>query len=177
MGSVIKDQFLFIRPPVLEMDGTFNLELMPGRHAALDVLLSSDELDMSKLEDGTLVGGQFVGKLDIIHDGNDHRMEFTGTRVQQDYPDLVVDNRVMTKLKDAARPATAKCRLSIFPPQQQYVDIALSLAPLWRICTTFPDAEPQEGNRVKWFVRVNPGGAIEHFNTETACSSLYYEAL
>jgi len=159
------------------MDGTFNLELMPGRHAALDVLLSSDELDMSKLEDGTMVSGQFVGKLDIIHDGDEHRMEFTGTRTQQDYPDLIVDTRVMTKLKDAARPATAKCRLSIFPPQQQYVDIALSLAPLWRIGTTFPEAEPQEGNRAKWFVRVNPGSAIEHFNTETACSSLYYEAL
>jgi hypothetical protein len=155
------------------MDGTFNLELTPGRHIALDVLISSDEHDMSKLEDGTKVLGQFVGKLEIVHDGDDHRVEFTGVRTLPGQPSPVV-NGVMTK---ASRPAVARCRLSIFPPQQQYVDIALSLAPLWKIGATFPNAEQLEGNRVRWYVRAHPDGVIHHVNTETACTSLYYELL
>lgn len=56
-------------PPVLEMDATFNLELVPGQYVALDTLVSSDELDMARMEDGTTVDGSFWGKLDIVHDG------------------------------------------------------------------------------------------------------------
>jgi hypothetical protein len=161
------------------MPATFNLELAPGQHAAIDVTCNSEDLDMSRLEDGTLVAGMFWGKLDIVHNGDEHHMEFSGTRLpDQDYsPEFMFDNRVMTKLKVASKPSTAKCRLSIFSPEAEYCDIVLSLSPLWRIGNTFPEAEPGEGNRIKWFVRVNKGGAIEHFSSETACSALYYEAL
>lgn len=161
------------------MPATFNLELIPGQHIAIDTTCTSDELDMSKGPDGNTVAGVFWGKLDIVHNGDDHSMEFTGTRLnEQEYPpEMMFDSRVVSKLTVAAKPPTARCHLSVLSPQQTYCDITLSFAPLWSVGTTYPEAEPQEGNRVKWFVRLNPGGVLEHFNSETVVSELYYEAL
>lgn len=68
-------------PPVLEMPATFNLELVPGQTVALDTTISSDELDMARMEDGTTVDGIFWGKLEIVHNGDEHNMEFSGTRI------------------------------------------------------------------------------------------------
>ena len=44
---------------------------------------------------------------------------------------------------------------------------------------SWPPAEsvPDNPNRVKWFLRVHPGGAVEHFETEMTATSLYYEAM
>ena len=44
------------RPPILDMPATFNLELTPGRTVAIDTICDSGDLDMSRTEDGTLVG-------------------------------------------------------------------------------------------------------------------------
>ncbi|EJF65896.1 hypothetical protein BD309DRAFT_1013767 [Dichomitus squalens] len=169
-------------PPVLEMPGTFALELAPGQHVALDTTITSDELDMARMEDGTTVDGSFWGKLDIVHDGDVHKMEFSGTRIQNTEnvsTDLIVDSRVINKLAVAAKPATAKCHLSILAPSQQYADVILSFSPLWKMGVSWPPAEsvPDNPNRVKWFLRVHPGGAVEHFETEMTATSLYYEAI
>ncbi|KAH9946082.1 uncharacterized protein BXZ73DRAFT_95587 [Epithele typhae] len=169
-------------PPVLEMPGTFSLELAPGQTVALDTTISSDELDMARMEDGTTVDGSFWGKLDIVHDGDDHRMEFSGTRIQNTEnvsTDLIIDSRVLNKLSYAAKPATAKCHLSILAPGQQYADVILSFSALWKMGVTWPPAEPLPDNpsKVKWFLRVHPGGAVEHFETEMTATSLYYEAI
>lgn len=166
-------------PPILEMDGIFNLELEKNRMVALDVTLTSDELDMSRMEDGTTVAGAFWGKLDIVHDGDTHKMEFSGTRLQdQSYnPDLLVDQRVISKLTVAAKPATAKCFLSIFAPQQEYCEVNVSFSPAWKIGVTWPPAENQTEDKFKYFLRVHPGGALEHFETETVVTSIYYEAM
>lgn len=89
------------------MPGTFNLELTPGQNVALDVTINSDELDMSRMEDGTLVDGMFWGKLDLIHSGDTHTMEFSGTRLPPGHeynPDLLIDTRVMTKLATVTKP-------------------------------------------------------------------------
>lgn len=57
-------------PPVLEMPATFNLELMPGRTVALDTICAADDdLDMSRTDDGTLVGKSFR---DLIVDLSTH---------------------------------------------------------------------------------------------------------
>lgn len=162
------------------MDATFNLELTPGQHIALDVSVNSDELDMSRMEDGTTVDGMFWGKLDIVHDGDTHKMEFSGTRLnnQQEYsPDFLFDSRVMTKLAVAAKPTAAKCQLSVLTPEMQYCDVILSFSPLWKIGTTWPPAEPVAENKVKYFLRVHPGGALEHFESEVVTTALYYEAV
>ncbi|KZT09488.1 uncharacterized protein LAESUDRAFT_756445 [Laetiporus sulphureus 93-53] len=167
-------------PPVLEMPATFNLELTPGTHVALDTLISSDELDMARMEDGTTVDGSFWGKLDIVHDGDTHKLEFSGTRIantQEISTDLIVDTRVINKLALAAKPATAKCHLSILAPVQQYCDVTLAFAPFWKLAVTWPPAEPIEDQKVKYFLRVHPGGALEHFESETIATSLYYEAI
>ncbi|KAG6866950.1 hypothetical protein C0991_003866 [Blastosporella zonata] len=167
-------------PPVLDMPATFNLELAPGQHVALDVNVNSDELDMARMEDGTLVDGMFWGKLDIIHAGDDHRMEFTGTRLpdNDDYKGAFrVDSRVMTKLAVAAKPVTAKCHLTIMTPSVQYCDVILQFSPLWQPGVTWPPAETVEDNKVKYFVRAHPGGALEHFETEMVTTALYYEAV
>lgn len=166
-------------PPVLEMPATFNLELVPGQHVALDTTVSSDELDMARMEDGTTVDGIFWGKLDIVHDGDKHSMEFSGTRIQSDeyMPDLMVDSRVITKLAVAAKPATAKCRLSLLAPAMQYVDVTLTCSDMWKMGVTWPPAEILEDGKVKYFLRVHPGGGFEHFETEMVATSIYYEAM
>nr|GAT53192.1 predicted protein [Mycena chlorophos] len=167
-------------PPVLEMPATFNLELVPGQHVALDVMVNSDELDMARMEDGTMVDGMFWGKLDIVHQGDNHKMEFSGTRLANDAnytPDFLFDSRVMTKLAVAAKPTTAKCSLSVLSPAVQYCDIMLTFSPLWKIGTTWPPAETLSENKVKYFLRVHPGGALEHFESEMVSTSLYYEAM
>lgn len=167
-------------PPVLEMPATFNLELVPGQHVALDTTVSSDELDMARMEDGTMVDGMFWGKLNIVHDGDNHFMDFSGTRLQQEdggvTPDMLVDSRVMTRLAVAAKPTTAKCHLSILAPSQQYCDVVLTLSPLWKLAVTWPPAEAIADNKVKYFLRVHPGGALEHFESEMVSTALYYEA-
>ncbi|KAJ7774551.1 hypothetical protein DFH07DRAFT_800026 [Mycena maculata] len=166
-------------PPVLEMPATFNLELMPGQHVALDVSVASDELDMARMEDGTMVDGMFWGKLDIVHQGDTHKMEFSGTRLANDNysPEFMFDSRVMSKLAVAAKPTTAKCHLSVLTPAMQYCDIMLTFAPLWKLGITWPPAENVSENKVKYFLRVHPGGALEHFESEMVATSLYYEAM
>ena len=164
------------------MPGTFNLELSPGQHVALDTLITSDELDMARMEDGTTVDGAFWGKLDIVHDGDTHKMEFSGTRIQNTEnvsTDLIIDSRVINKLAVVTKPATAKCHLSILAPSQQYADVILSFSALWKMGVSWPPAEmvPDNPTKVKWFLRVHPGGAVEHFETEMTATSLYYEAM
>lgn len=165
-------------PPVLEMPATFNLELTPGQTVALDTTVASDELDMARMEDGTTVDGIFWGKLHIIHDGDNHSMEFSGTRLPNDESaqDLVVDTRVISRLAEAAKPPTAKCHLSIIPPAKQYCDVVLTSSPYWKLGMTWPPAETIEENKVKYFLQVHPGGGLEHFQTEIVATSLYYEA-
>lgn len=167
-------------PPVLEMPATFSLELTPGQQVALDTTVTSDELDMARMEDGTTVDGSFWGKLDIVHSGDTHKMEFSGTRItntENVSTDLIVDARVINKLAAVAKPSTAKCHLSLLAPAQQYVDVMLSLSPLWKLGVSWPPAEPVDESKYKYFVRVHPGGAMEHFETATTVTSLYYEAM
>ncbi|KAF8077908.1 hypothetical protein FPV67DRAFT_1557341 [Lyophyllum atratum] len=159
-------------PPVLDMPATFNLELTPGQHVALDVNVNSDELDMARMEDGTMVDGMFWGKLDIIHNGDDHRMEFSGTRLppNEDYKaGFRIDSRVMTKLAVAAKPVTAKCHLSILTPTLQYCDVILLFSSLWQLGVAWPPAEKVSENKVKYFLRAHP--------CEMVTTALYYEAV
>lgn len=165
-------------PPVLEMPATFNLELGPGLVVALDTTCSSDDLDMSKTDDGTVVGGMFWGKLQIVHEGDKHFMEFTGTRKDQALPqEFFFDQRVMTKLAVAAKPTTARVNLYINTPEMQYADLVISLHSLWKFGTIYPAPENLSDNKVKFFVRVHPGGALEDISNQTVISSLYYEAM
>ncbi|KLO13547.1 hypothetical protein SCHPADRAFT_904133 [Schizopora paradoxa] len=166
-------------PPVLEMDGIFNLELEKGKMVGIDVTISSDELDMARMEDGTTVAGVFWGKLDVVHDGDLHKMEFSGTRLQDaNYnPDMLVDQRVISKLTTAAKPTFAKCSLSILSPVQQYCEVNVSFSSLWKVGLTWPPAENVTDDKFKYFVRVHPGGALEHFESESVVTSIYYEAI
>jgi hypothetical protein len=74
---------------MLDMPGFFDLELSPGQNVALDVTVISDELDVSHSEDGTVVDGKFWGKLDIVHSGDTHTLEFSGTRLPPGEPTSV----------------------------------------------------------------------------------------
>jgi hypothetical protein len=168
------------------MPGTFNLELIPGQHISLDTIISSDgDMDMARMDDGTTVDGQFWGKLEIVHDGDNHKLEFTGTRVPSG-PEggaysaaLTADSRSLVRLAAAVKQTTAKCHLSILPPAQQYCDIFLSCSPYWRIGATWPPAEavPEADNKIKYFLKVNPGGAMEHYESMMVTTTLYYEAM
>ncbi|TRM62470.1 hypothetical protein BD626DRAFT_548391 [Schizophyllum amplum] len=158
-------------PPVIEMPATFNLELAPNMTVALDTTVSSaEDLDMARMEDGTMVDGQFWGKLDVVHNGDVHKMEFSGTRIANPdlNPEVLFDSRALTKLS---------CHLSILAPAQQYCDVILTFSPLWKIGTTWPPAEKLEEGKMKYFVRVHPGGALEHFESEMVVTALYYEAV
>ncbi|KAH7889215.1 hypothetical protein F5I97DRAFT_1827122 [Phlebopus sp. FC_14] len=167
-------------PPVTDMPATFNLELVPGQHIALETTVSSaDDVDMARMEDGTIVDGMFWGKLSIVHSGDTHTVDFTGTRMKDPEitPEFLFDSRVMTKLTTAARPTAAKCHLSILAPAQQYCDVFLTVNPLWNLTITWPAAENVADHKFKYFLRVHPGGALEHFESEMVVTSLYYEAV
>ncbi|KAJ3551115.1 hypothetical protein NM688_g4923 [Phlebia brevispora] len=165
-------------PPVTEMPGTFNLELNPGQMIALDTMISSDDMDMARLDDGTMVDGQFWGKLNIVHSGDTHEVEFTGTRIVGDIPpDLLIDHNVIGKLAQASKPALAKCNLHILAPSTQYCDITLTFSPFWKMGLCWPIPEETEQNKAKYYTRVYAGGAIEHFDSMTVSTALYYEAI
>lgn len=161
------------------MPGCFNLELAPGHRVALDTIVSAEEeLDMSRDADGTIVAGNFWGKLEIIHQGDDHRLEFTGTQRADSLPeDFFFDSRIMNKLAVAARPTTARCNIYMYSPETQYSDIHLSFSPFWKMGVTWPPAEVLSENKIKFFVRVHPGGAMEYITTTQVVSSLYYETM
>ena len=133
------------------MDGIFNLELEKGRMVGIDVSINSDELDMARMEDGTVVDGVFWGKLDIVHNEETHKMEFSGTRMKnQTYnPDILVDQKTLSKLSTVSRPVTAKCNLSILAPQQQYCEVNVTFSPAWKIGWTWPPAENMMDDRFK----------------------------
>jgi len=134
---------------------------------------------MARMEDGTIVDGMFWGKLNIVHSGDNHTVDFTGTKMRDPdiTPDFLFDSRVMTKLTTAARPTSAKCHLSILAPAQQYCDVILTVNPLWTLAMTWPPAENVGEHKHKYFLRVHPGGALEHFESEMVVTSLYYEAI
>jgi len=106
-------------------------------------------------------------------------MEFSGTRLQdQSYnPEFLVDSRVISKLTVAAKPAVAKCSLSILAPDQQYCEVNVSTSPLWKLGMTWPPAENVSEDKLKYFLRVHQGGALEHFETESVVTSIYYEVM
>ncbi|TFK98952.1 hypothetical protein BDV98DRAFT_552063 [Pterulicium gracile] len=165
-------------PPVLEMPATFSLEMEPGTALVLETMVS-DEFDMARMDDGTIVDGTFWGKLDIVHSGDTHKMDFSGTRLEVHglSPDFMVDARTISKLVVASKPAVAKCQLSVLCPAQQTCEIVLTFSPMWKIGLTWPPAEQLSENKIKYFIRANPGGALEHFNSEVATTALYYEAI
>jgi len=161
------------------MPAVFKLEIFPGQFRALETTVSSDGLDMARMEDGTFVDGHFLGKLDIVHDGDKHEMEFIGTRPPGDKysSDFIFDSRAMARLPIAAKPSAAKCHMSILAPTQQYCDVVLTFSPLWKLAFTWPPAETLSENKFKYFLRLHPGGALEHFESEMVSSTLSYELM
>lgn len=161
------------------MPATLNLELEPGRYVALDTTITSDELDMARMEDGTVVDGLFWGKLNIVHSGDTHEMDFSGTRVingDEINPELLVDAKLISKLGQATKPPMARCHLHVYSPEAQYCEITLTFSQFWKLGVAWP--VPQEGDgKAKYYTRVHPGGAIEHYDTETTTTALYYEAM
>lgn len=172
-------------PPVLSMDGSFELELEKGKSAAIDVTITSDDLDMAHTEDGTTVDGAYWGKLDVVHDHDRdvHKLEFSGTRLQNQTlsPNMLVDQRVIKRLAVASKPTFAKCSLVVSWPQREDCVITFSFSPYWKIGCMWPPADSisDDGGKsiAKYIVRVNPGGALEHFQSLNVVTSIYYEAM
>jgi hypothetical protein len=163
------------------MPAVFNLELVPGQHIALDTTLSSeDQVDLARMEDGTTVDGVFWGKLEIIHESNKHEVEFTGTRltnVEDLTPGMLMDSRVLGKLAIASKPPAARCHLSILSPMTQHLDVHLTFSEYWDKGVMWPIPVEVTPNRVRYELRVNPGGALEMFDPQLVVTSLYYEAM
>jgi len=89
------------------MQALFNLEIHPGQFGALDTTVFSEGSDMARMPDGTFVDGHFLENSNIVHDGNKHEMQFTGTRPPGDkYPaDFILDSRVMPSSQLQLNPA------------------------------------------------------------------------
>ncbi|KZO95828.1 hypothetical protein CALVIDRAFT_545789 [Calocera viscosa TUFC12733] len=165
--------------PVLEMPATFNLELEPNQTVALDTWVTSDTYDMSKTDDNVTVDGTFYGKLNIVHKPGSHTVDFTGTRYKDPglQGDFWMDASVMRRLAIVSKQqSVARCQATIMAPSPQYCDYYITLSPLWRLGVTYPQAEMLPDGRAKFFVRTaSKNGYLEHFQTETVITSLYYE--
>jgi hypothetical protein len=147
------------------MPASFNLELDPGKHVALDTMVSSsdNEHDMARMEGGTVVDGLFWGKLNIVHDGEKHEMEFSGARLQSD--------------EYNAKPTMAKCHLSILVPTPQDCSVELTLSPHWKLAIAWPPAEANMENKVMYSLQVYPGGVLVLSNSGIVSTALYYEVV
>ena len=162
----------------------FDLELAPGQRVALGTICCSEDLDMSRAEDGTLVDGSFWGCLKIVHTDDEHLMEFSGTRIAASPSSdsgssilpLTMDHRAMERIALATRPATVKCTIRINAPKEESVEVGVCFSPMWQMTGSFPPAERAEEAKAKWFVKVKPGGVIEHFGSSAVVSELFYEA-
>ncbi|KAG8953938.1 hypothetical protein FRC04_000922 [Tulasnella sp. 424] len=175
-------------PPVFEMPCEFDLELFPGHRVALGTICTSEDLDMSRDEDGTLVDGSFWGCLKITHTDEQHAMEFRGTRVSPSPSttstslslplptDLVMDHRTVERLAVASRPSTVKSSIRIFSPKEDNIEIGIYFSPMWTLTSSFPPAEKEGEQKCKWHVKTKPGGVIEHLGTSVVMSELFYEA-
>lgn len=96
--------------------------------------------------------GSFWGVLKLTHDfaGDNHLIDFSGTRLTQDLSkDFFLDQRTIAKLLVATKPTTAKCTLTIRSPSMQYVDVNIELASMWSLGVTYPQAEPVDDKKVK----------------------------
>lgn len=176
------------RPPITQMPCEFSLELTPGRHVALDTVCSSDALDMSRAEDGTLVAGQFWGCLKITHDLSAspspgvHEMSFNGKRLDPNAtPHRPLPSNNQSMLTDGptlttARPATLRSSIKIKALKDAYFDLAVGCSPMWRMTGSWPPAEEVGEFKSKWFVRASPGGVVEHFKSGVVVNELFYEA-
>lgn len=166
----------------------FDLELFPGHRVALRTICTSEDLDMSRDEDGTLVDGSFWGCLKITHTDEQHAMEFRGTRVSPSPSttstslslplptDLVMDHRTVERLAVASRPSTVKSSIRIFSPKEDNIEIGIYFSPMWTLTSSFPPAEKEGEQKCKWHVKTKPGGVIEHLGTSVVMSELFYEA-
>lgn len=174
-------------PPVFEMPCEFDLELSPGHRVALGTICNSEDFDMSRAEDGTLVDGSFWGCLKITHTDDEHAMEFKGTRLTPSPPsstslalplptELVMDQRTVERLALASRPSTVKSTIRIFSPKEDNVEIGIYFSPMWSLTSSFPPAEREGEQKCKWTVKTKPGGVIEHLGTSVVMSELFYEA-
>ncbi|TDL24700.1 hypothetical protein BD410DRAFT_785390 [Rickenella mellea] len=169
-------------PPVLEMPASFKLEMNKGEYVTLDVMMDSGKRDMAKTQHGTSISGKFRGELDVVHDGDMHKMEFVGTRLPIQAPEKPKNVEDDSPDKDAptvavAKRTIAKCTIHLLPPEQQYCDIMAGLSPHWTLGLSWPHAESSSENRFKFFLRVRPGGVMEHFETETITNKLVYQLI
>ncbi|KAG8984071.1 hypothetical protein FRB94_007793 [Tulasnella sp. JGI-2019a] len=166
----------------------FDLEISPGRRVALSTVCSSDALDMSRSDDGSIVSGKFWGCLKITHDFGAspspglHEISFTGTHNPSAGPPsislpiesasmLVEDHNAAIK-----RPSTLKSFIMVKPLKDVYFDLAVGFSPMWRMTGSWPPAEEVEEHKSKWFVRASPSGAMEHFRSGVFVDRLFYEA-
>lgn len=165
----------------------FDLELSPGHRVALGTICNSEDLDMSRAEDGTLVDGSFWGCLKITHTDDEHTMEFKGTRLTPSPPsssslalplptNLSMDQLTVERLAVASRPSTVKSTIRIFSPKEDNVEIGIYFSPMWSLTSSFPPAEREGEQKCKWIVKTKPGGSIEHLETSVVMSELFYEA-
>lgn len=167
------------------MPGTFKLELTPGQDVTLSTTIKSNKLDMARMEGNILVDGTFLGKLDIVHSGDTHIMEFSGTCLPpgQEYnPDMFTDTHLTTKYAIVAKPATAKCHLTVLSPIVQFCNVVLKISPLWKLGVAWPlpehDLDNTSGSStVKYFLQIHPGGVLEHLGSRVVSSALYYEVV
>ncbi|TDL24701.1 hypothetical protein BD410DRAFT_744264 [Rickenella mellea] len=161
--------------PVLEMPCSFTLELNEGEYLALDVTMSSKEQDMSRDETGGLIKGKFTGELNVVRDGANHKMEFVGALQQDpDHPEKAEDSP--DESLPPPKQTIARCVVHILAPEQQYCELTAAFSPHWTFNLTWPEAERLNHDKFKYFLRLNSGGAMEHFDSETVTNALYYQA-
>lgn len=74
------------------------------------------------------------------------------------------------------RPSTVKCSIRISAPKDDNVEVGVCFSPMWSLTNSFPPVLLMEGSKAKWFVKVKPGGVIEHPASGAVAGELFYEA-
>ncbi len=176
------------REPIYAMPCDFDLELSPGNRVALGTICSSEDLDMSRTDDGTLVDGSFWGLLKITHTAEEHAIEFQGSRVASGSPrsSNTSPSPLALPFPGSIAPAVAvrppsslKCTVRVNAPKDgATIEIGVCFSPMWSLTNAYPPVEDREdeAKAAKWRVKCRQGGLIEHMSSSSIVSELFYEA-
>ncbi|KAL7424614.1 hypothetical protein Q5752_000298 [Cryptotrichosporon argae] len=148
---------------------SYTVESTAGKTTEMTATLSAPDLAKGPAP------GEYLGTLSV--DASTFAQRFAGRQLGP--------NEVLTKFvvhdKNTARllfrPRAVRPRVDMLFPEEQSMEVTLSVAD-WTVTTAYPmTALVPDGARQKlrWFLRVKPGGAVEDLLTGTEASGLFVE--
>ncbi|KAK1927856.1 hypothetical protein DB88DRAFT_479560 [Papiliotrema laurentii] len=121
--------------------------------------------------------GEYLGTLSIAP--NSLNQKFVGQQLgpNEVFTKFVVHDKHTARL--LFRPRSVRPQVDILYPEEKSLEVSLSVAD-WQVVAAYPMTSliPDNGRqKLRWFIRVRPGGIVEDLLTGTEASGLFVELL